>query len=112
MNLLNDRVNCEYGWSICPPHNWVRLADSVGEPVLSPAQAIVFSKSDDWDLMLSWMVRGYPVSQEVAQAFAGAINSGTTLKKEIVSPLVNAIFPLIGELDTASVFTFVDGSKA
>lgn len=111
MNVLNDRFKSDYGWSMSPPQNWVRLRDSSGEPVLSPSKAVSFANPNNWDAYMAWMTRGFPVSQEVAQAFASTVTS-SSLTQDGISQLVNAIFPLIGSPDRAAVINLEDGSKA
>jgi hypothetical protein len=110
MNVVNDRIKTEYGWSMNIPAGWERLGEWV-PGVMALTQAIVFAKSDETSISLTWMVRSYPVTEETVAAFTDATIHQEAPDGDTVAAIVNSIFPLIGNLDNAFIGTLADGTR-
>jgi hypothetical protein len=110
MNALKNRYKTEYGWSIKLPPDWERLGGSI-PGVLVITQAIVFAKMGESSTSLTWMVRSYPVQEAIVREFEQLTAEDAFPDKDTVSEIVNAVFPLIGQLDDASIGTLGDGAR-
>ena len=111
MELLKDEYVSEYGWAIDLPAGWEKLPDS-GPGAIALHKPVVFCRSDDYDLSLTWMVAGHPMSQAVADRFVTAVATLGPVDKPDIASIIQGTFPLIGEADKAEVIELADGSHA
>ncbi len=93
------------------PDGWERL----GAPTsgtLTLAQAVVLAKVDQPRTSITWMVRGYPATEETVDSFSRVTATEAIADNDTILRMVNGIFPLIGTLDESATVNLPDGSKA
>ena len=112
MTAVDEQYRSEYGWSILLPEGWERLPTAGNGATLTIAPPVVFASSKDWTLALTWMVESHPTQPKILEAFLNATMLEGTAPVTEVQPVVQRIWPPIGEITEAEVVQLPDGSRA
>jgi len=112
MTAVDEQYRSEYGWSIMLPESWERLPTAGNGTALTIAPPVVFASSRDWTLALTWMVESHPTQPKVVEAFLNATMLEGPASVTEVQPVVQRIWPPIGEITEAEVAQLPDGNRA
>jgi len=112
MAAVDEQYRSEFGWSIMLPHDWEPLSIAGSGEALTVAPPVVFASSKDWTLSLTWMVESHPSNPKVLEAFLNATMLEGLVSPSEVQPVVQRIWPPIGDITDAEVVQLPDGSRA